>query len=139
MVRLSFEGGKPVNDRFGRAAGDAVLRGLVERVRHATRLSDLFARLGGEEFVVVLPQVAEKEAEEIVERIRARIEAQPFDCANRQVRVTASFGIAAFDPPGPANLEGLLACADAALYAAKKQGRNRTEVASRVAHLGMAN
>ena len=109
---------KAVNDTFGHAMGDEVLRTVAMRLRRAIRSGDIVARWGGEEFVV-LAAAACDEAEILGERLRATIEAAPVG----DVSVTISVGVAAWDPREDA--PSLIARADAALYAAKSGGRNR--------------
>jgi diguanylate cyclase (GGDEF)-like protein len=114
---------KAVNDRFGHAAGDAVLRHLAEIVPAELRGVDLFARMGGEEFVVVVPGTGAQGAAACAERIRAAVAASAFPGVPEGTAVRASIGVAAYragETP-----EALLARADQALYQAKAQGRNR--------------
>jgi diguanylate cyclase (GGDEF)-like protein len=117
---------KQVNDRFGHAAGDDVLRYLAAVLPLELRATDLFARLGGEEFAVLLPETELAEALLAAERVRGRIEraAIATDHAGEPLRVTVSIGVAAFCGRG-ASLEQLLNEADQLLYQAKREGRNR--------------
>jgi diguanylate cyclase (GGDEF)-like protein len=111
---------KRINDEAGHQAGDAVLRDLAYRMRKALRAYDLVYRLGGEEFLVLVPGATSREARDLAEQLRAAVAAEPV--AGR--RVTMSFGVAASG--GRAfDLELLYARADAALYEAKRSGRNR--------------
>ena len=125
---LDIDRFKAINDTFGHEAGDEVLRTFAERIRLHTRTVDIVARYGGEEVVIVLPDAGLGEAQAIAERIRARVEATPFDIhrASRTVPVTVSIGVAVRDPgdTGPAEM---LKRADLALYRAKHAGRNRVE------------
>lgn len=115
---------KSVNDTFGHAAGDAVLREFARRLSDNIRSVDLAARLGGEEFVVAMPDASLEDARMAGERVRAAVEAPGFAHEGRPIPVTVSVGVAALRPgdEGPA---ALLARADAALYLAKEAGRNR--------------
>lgn len=115
---------KSVNDRFGHDAGDAVLREFAARLRRSTRAHDLSCRLGGEEFVVLMPDTPAARAFQIGERLRAGIAADPFEMNGRQIRVTASIGVASIQS-GEDSPEQLFKRADTALYAAKREGRNR--------------
>ena len=120
---------KRVNDRFGHAVGDRVLQTVAARANAICRSGDLIGRLGGEEFGILMPSASAEDAANVGERLRQAIEA-PVEGADgeRLPSVTVSIGIAsqARDQTGA----DLLACADAALYAAKEAGRNRVKVAA---------
>jgi diguanylate cyclase (GGDEF)-like protein len=127
---------KRVNDEFGHTLGDDVLRWTADRLRDLVREGDFVARLGGEEFGLILDGLDRDEAKEVVERIRARFAEQPFlgrDAEGSPVllRITLSFGVVIANTED-AGLEAAAAYAraDAALYAAKRAGRNRTEFAT---------
>ncbi len=116
---------KSVNDTYGHDAGDHVLREFARRFRRNTRGIDLACRLGGEEFVIIMPDTDLARAIQVGERLRATIAADPFPiAANKELRVTASVGISTLeyrdDTP-----ETLFKRADRALYSAKREGRNR--------------
>lgn len=116
---------KAVNDTFGHAMGDDVLRAVALALRGAVRNVDLVGRWGGEEFLAVLPEASEAGARIVAERMRMAIERlPPFEAGPS--RVTASFGAAAW--AGDAKLEILIERADRALYRAKSRGRNRVEI-----------
>lgn len=116
---------KLVNDSYGHDGGDRVLREFAVRLRRNTRAVDLSCRIGGEEFVIVMPETGQERAFYVAERLRECIAAEPFDAgAGTPVRVTASVGIATLDGPQD-TIEGLFKRADRALYAAKREGRNR--------------
>jgi two-component system cell cycle response regulator len=116
---------KAINDTYGHAAGDTILRELAARFRRNARAADTVCRLGGEEFVIVMPQTRLDEACRIAERLRDCIASEPFHI-NRDaaIHVTASVGIATLEGTND-TMQGLLERADGALYAAKKEGRNR--------------
>jgi two-component system, cell cycle response regulator len=119
---------KTINDTLGHAAGDEVLRQFADRLRANSRSSDLTCRLGGEEFVIVMPETNLDLAQCIAERMRVLIASQPFAAGSgTPLNVTASLGIAAADH-ATERLEALLERADGALYAAKRCGRNRVAV-----------
>ena len=125
---------KHVNDNWGHAAGDAVLREIAQRIDSQVRASDVAARYGGEEFVVLLPNTEVGSATVLAERVRKAISATPFDlpCGDT-VTVTVSIGISEVYPgPHDEDLktigDSLIARADVALYAAKSAGRDRVIV-----------
>ena len=116
---------KSVNDRYGHAAGDAVLVEVSRRLGAHLRVTDLLARIGGEEFLVALPRTSLDEAQEVAERLRAAICETPVQLPEgRRIRVTASIGVAV--GPGTMNSDGrnLMEQADRALLSAKLGGRN---------------
>jgi len=115
---------KQVNDTRGHAAGDVVLKAVAGICRKHLRTEDLFGRLGGEEFAVILPKIDRETAATIAERLRATIEAETITIEDRPLKVTASFGISSISIVGK-DIETLLAQADAAMYHAKHSGRNR--------------
>jgi diguanylate cyclase (GGDEF)-like protein len=119
LVLLDVDHFKKYNDRFGHLQGDEVLRGVALILRQSARPSDVVARVGGEEFGLVLPEADPNEAADVAERCRAAIEAHSWPCE----AVTASFGVATLARDGDAR--GLFSRADAALYQAKAEGRNR--------------
>lgn len=123
---------KPVNDRYGHAAGDTVLKEVAERMRAAVRSNDVVARVGGDEFVIVA-ETFERDADLIAlaERLNTEI-AQPIRHEALHLTVTASIGIALY-PHHAADDGALLAHADRAMYAAKDAGRNTFRVAGAVA------
>ena len=115
---------KTINDRYGHAGGDTVLREVADKCRRALREQDVLARLGGEEFVALLPGCGESDAVQIAEHLRHLIDASPIEMDEGRLRVTVSIGLAASNGPAH-NIDDLLAAADRGLYAAKQSGRNR--------------
>lgn len=128
VVLFDIDHFKSVNDSHGHAAGDAVLRNVAACLKTNTRVGDIAARYGGEEFCVVLPQTDARSAAVWSEGLRRKIAAMEHE---NGVRITGSFGIAAYHPTAAPEVESLLREADTALYAAKRQGRNRSVVACR--------
>jgi diguanylate cyclase (GGDEF)-like protein len=130
LVLLDLDRFKKVNDTWGHAAGDEVLKDAARALRSVSRELDLPARLGGEELVLLLPETDGHGARVVAERVRERIRQARHDTPDgRTFRVTASMGVASFGPDAP-TAETLLRLADEALYAAKRGGRNRVVVAS---------
>ena len=128
VLMLDLDHFKQVNDVYGHARGDAVLRELAERVQEQIREVDTFARYGGEEFVVVLPETTLEGAAQLAERICVAVRREPFRSEGEEpLTVTVSIGGAAFPEHGssPATL---MRAADKALYEAKGQGRDRWHV-----------
>lgn len=125
IIMLDFDHFKRVNDQFGHEAGDDVLREFATRLRRNIRGMDLMCRYGGEEFVVVLPDTDVEAARAVAERVRSAVSDMPFVIANgkHRVNVTISVGIGGLRLIGD-SAEALLSRADAALYQAKKNGRN---------------
>lgn len=115
---------KPVNDRYGHISGDEVLRQIADLVHHHVRNDDIAARIGGEEFAVLLPECDADAAYGFAERLRAAVAAAVFAPGGEPQRITVSIGIADLSPVRNSRIR-LMTAADAALYRAKKEGRNR--------------
>ena len=125
LVTFDIDRFKGVNDSQGHEAGDRVLQALADALRSASRAADVAARVGGDEFVLMLPKTGPEEAAEVAERVRAAFTVRPVMLANgREIRVTLSAGLAV-SADGAASLATLLAQADEALYEAKKAGRDQ--------------
>jgi diguanylate cyclase (GGDEF)-like protein len=120
---------KQVNDQHGHQAGDEVLKAFAQLLRRCTRGSDTACRLGGEEFLLVLPGIAKAGAAVLAERLRHEMAQHRTDFQGTAIQATASFGIATFPEDGGA-AEPLITAADKALYAAKAAGRNRVALAA---------
>ncbi len=131
LLVMDLDHFKAVNDSHGHAAGDAVLVGVSNACREVLRAMDVFGRLGGEEFVVVLPETDEAQAVASAERLRCHIAALETPGGNATIRITVSIGIAVDGSLGrdpDSALTELLRRADTALYAAKSAGRDRCVV-----------
>ena len=126
IAMIDLDHFKGVNDTFGHAAGDAVLRAFADTVHDTMRMTDVFGRYGGEEFLLILVGTAPPMALEAVERIRVAVAGRDWRAAVPDATVTMSAGIAGFRKGE--TVEQLLHRADLALYQAKKDGRNRTHV-----------
>jgi diguanylate cyclase (GGDEF)-like protein len=128
VLMLDLDRFKRVNDEWGHAAGDRVLRAAAEAMREELRACDLGARFGGEEFLVVLPDTPLDDAARVAERIRRRIGALPIDVDGGMLHVTVSVGVAQLH--GSEAIDSMIARADDALYTAKSSGRDRVELAA---------
>ena len=135
-VMLDVDHFKAVNDGWGHAAGDVVLRGVAHAAQRGLRPSDALGRVGGEEFAMVLPGLTPETALPLVERLRGAVTAQVAHPGAPSHALTLSAGIAAIETPEPWAMEQGFNAADAALYAAKQGGRNRTSLAEAQAALG---
>ncbi len=124
IVMCDVDHFKTVNDAHGHLVGDEVLRVLADLVNRNTRGSDIACRYGGEEFLLLLPDASPELAYQRAEQLRAELEATPIVYEPTAIRVTASFGVAAFPDHG-STLDELIRAADEALYMAKNAGRNR--------------
>lgn len=130
VMVLDLDRFKEVNDTHGHAAGDAVLVAVSDRLRANLRAGDLLARIGGEEFLLAMPEAPLPAAREAAERLRRVIAETPVALANGQrVTVTASVGLALGDPRDAAAVDLLIDEADAALLASKALGRNQVQIA----------
>jgi len=128
VLMLDLDHFKQVNDLFGHARGDSVLRELAHRVQEQIREVDTFARYGGEEFVVVLPETTVEGASQLAERICVAVRREPFHTEGEEsLKVTVSVGGAAFPAHG-SSAATLMRAADRALYVAKNGGRDRWHV-----------
>ncbi len=123
LVVLDLDNLRHVNNTYGHRAGDAVISVIGRRLQHSARAADVLARVGGDEFVIMLPDANLEAAATIAERARVAIGDHPIDTHAGQVTVTASFGVAQWDGDEP--LTTLFDRADTAMYAAKEAGRNK--------------
>ena len=129
LVFVDLDGFKAVNDRQGHLAGDRVLRQVADRISAVSRVGDTVVRWGGDEFLVLLEDVAEDEAVAVARRVCAAV-GEPVRYRDQELRVSASVGIAFRRPGDPAPTDDLLRRADAAMYQAKAGGRDQWVVAS---------
>jgi diguanylate cyclase (GGDEF)-like protein len=130
VLMMDLDYFKRVNDEFGHQAGDRVLAAFAATAKHNVRTEDLVGRYGGEEFCAVLPGTDLPKTLEIAERIRAAVAKQPLAGLPRST--TVSIGAAACRPAASCTLDEATACADAAMYRAKNEGRDRVVVAELV-------
>jgi diguanylate cyclase (GGDEF)-like protein len=129
VLFLDIDHFKNVNDELGHAMGDEVLRGTSACLKQHARNNDYCGRFGGEEFLLLLEGANGSEAMRAANRHRRAIERLQFLHPRGSVKVTASVGIAVFDPERPMSIDELLGMADGALYEAKRSGRNRAILA----------
>ena len=122
MLYFDIDRFKLANDSHGHAFGDEVLKQVAERVAGNLRQNDIFARVGGDEFVVVLPKVDKKEAQHIADRCRSIVAEDLFEIDGKSIPVTISLG--AIWVHSPTDIDQMLDAADRALYQAKSSGRN---------------
>lgn len=128
IVMLDLDRFKAINDRYGHAAGDVVLRRVSEHVGNSIRAGDLFGRLGGEEFALLLVDASPSVAMEAIDRIRITLSELEIVAGAHRIRITASFGITGPSEPQE-ELSAILARADSALYQSKMTGRDRVTMA----------
>jgi diguanylate cyclase (GGDEF)-like protein len=124
VLVLDIDHFKKVNDTYGHSAGDRALAQFADQIGQTIRVQDVFARLGGEEFGLILPDASQSQAIETGERLRRMVEQTPIHTDSGPVRITVSLG-AATVKPGEISVEPALRRADEALYRAKHCGRNR--------------
>ncbi|MFQ2621572.1 diguanylate cyclase [Aeromonas caviae] len=123
---LDLDHFKRLNDRYGHVAGDHALKAVASLVKRNMRQEDIFARIGGEEFAMIMTGGDSEPPFSVLDRLRALIEAQVIEYEGESIRLTASIGYSSSSPEDGA-LSTLLKRADDALYAAKRRGRNRVE------------
>ncbi len=130
LLAFDLDGFKPVNDTYGHQAGDEVLIGIAQAVGRIVRRNELFFRVGGDEFALLVPASTTEGLLELAHRLVEAVGALRFSFAGSEVGVTASVGIARF-PDNATDVESLVAVADEALYLSKSEGRNRATVSAR--------
>lgn len=132
ILEIDIDHFKDVNDRHGHQVGDEVLAALVICVKHNLRMIDLFGRIGGEEFIAILPETNVTGATETAERLRKALEIHVYDTACGELRgITVSIGVTIFEPSAELHIKNsevrqfLFKRVDDAMYQAKNSGRNR--------------
>lgn len=126
LMIMDIDNFKKVNDEYGHTAGDTVLKDIAKLLSECSRASDFLARYGGEEFVYILPETSADQALKLGDKLRKLIEDKEFIYDDTPIPITISGGIGAIKP-GQETSDDLFARADAALYKAKENGRNRIE------------
>ena len=129
VLMLDIDHFKAVNDQYGHAAGDVTLQEFVHACRKGLRQCDLMGRLGGEEFVVILPETAINGAVEVAERLRRMVQETRISFEGKVIPCTVSIGVSEL-LPSDSNLDSILKRADDALYNAKHNGRNQVQFQS---------
>ena len=127
VLMIDSDNLKSINDSYGHETGNRLLKLTVRSITAAVRDTDVVARYGGDEFVVLLPETGSAGAREMADRVREAVAGTPLDTRGKHVQTTVSIGVAAFPEHGD-ELATVLARADQALYAAKREGRNRVAV-----------
>lgn len=128
LLAIDLDGFKPINDQFGHQAGDEVLVALARAVGDVIRRNEMFCRLGGDEFGVLVPETGEAELCELARRVLDVIDGLQFEFGGRAVGLGASIGIALY-PSHASNAEALVAAADQAMYRSKSAGRDQWTLA----------
>ncbi len=129
ILMLDLDHFKRVNDTYGHAAGDLVLKMVAQVIRKSVREEDIVCRYGGEEFLVILPGAEKEGAVLVAERLRTAVEEQVIMYGGQAIRITVSIGVAGYPHRGISSHRDLLELADEALYRSKQMGRNMTYVA----------
>lgn len=130
VLMLDIDHFKRVNDNYGHQAGDVVLRAVAQALQSRLRAQDQIGRFGGEEFLAILPDTSLDGALVLAEALRAAVEATPTQWGAHRIATTISIGVRGGAITGADTADGLVAAADAALYQAKQNGRNRVEVSA---------
>ncbi|MBI5870555.1 MAG: diguanylate cyclase [Actinobacteria bacterium] len=128
MIMIDIDFFKHINDTYGHQVGDDILKSMALVIQRQVRDVDILARYGGEEFAVLMPQTSLRQAETVAERIRHAVEHNEFDASEGKIRLTISLGIAAYPECEVESQTELVQVADAALYEAKKTGKNKVVV-----------
>lgn len=128
IIMFDIDHFKRINDTYGHPCGDYILKVLASLINNEIRELDIFTRIGGEEFAIILPETNIKDGEKIARKIREMIEEFPFHYHNISIQVTISIGLATYNGE---SLEELMDRVDSALYKAKTNGRNQVIMAER--------
>jgi diguanylate cyclase (GGDEF)-like protein len=129
LIMVDLDYFKKINDRHGHPGGDAVLQAVAQRLGRALRSTDTLARLGGEEFIVLLPNTGSEGALQVAARLREAVRHAPVSFEDVDIPVTASLGVSSLRATDKGSVDAVYATADRALYVAKQLGRDRVEYA----------
>lgn len=127
VLMIDVDHFKQINDNFGHPAGDQVLATIAERLKTTLRKMDIFGRIGGDEFIILLPGIGEDGIETVGNRLRQDLEQTPIEAGHEKLKATISIGAASL-PKGMTNIDEVIMHADAALLAAKHAGRNQSHI-----------
>ncbi len=125
VIRLGLDGFKTVNDQMGSDAGDEVLKTASLRASKALRDTDFIARVGGDEFLIVVPQISDRETADVVTEKLIKFIARPYPIKAGEAHLTVSIGVSFFPRDG-GDRESLMRCANNAMHASKQTGPNRS-------------
>ena len=139
VLMIDLDGFKAINDRYGHVPGDTVLSAVGARLHRMLRQSDVRCRLGGDEFLVILPDTPIEDALRVAESVRNAIEALEVRSVRGTIRVSASIGVASSIPGDPLSVAAFVDRADVALYRAKQDGRNAVQACLRSASRSRAS
>jgi len=124
LAYIDIDNFKKINDTYGHAGGDAVLESFGANLREIMRKSDLVGRIGGEEFIIVLPDTDINSAINVLNKIRRSIKSKTLNFSNQPIQYTVSIGVTVFNKDNQVGLEKLIMQSDYALYTAKCSGKN---------------
>lgn len=130
IIMVDIDHFKDFNDRYGHLTGDMVLTKVAQELKRNLRKHDIIGRYGGEEFVIILPETDLKGAHTVAERYRKLISEKNFGSPNSPLHVTISLGVASYPENKMKDIDDMLRLADTAMYTAKRNGRNRVELAA---------
>ena len=132
VLLLDIDHFKQINDTYGHVTGDAALRQMVKRLQTNLRAEDILYRYGGEEFVILAPDINLGDAAKLAERLRLSLQDKPVDCDGVRLKITISVGVTSVDggllqehADTPRLADVMMQIADHAMYVAKRSGRNR--------------
>ena len=132
LIQFDIDNFKEINDKYGHHIGDLAIKSLANKAKSSIKKQDLVGRIGGEEFLIVLPNTSEQEAVAISERLRHSIAEKTFTFGNIEINFTISLGVSEIGPSSSA-LQDLVMQADKALYQAKFFGKNKVYLARQCA------
>jgi diguanylate cyclase (GGDEF)-like protein len=128
LVIIDIDDFKLINDTYGHQVGDAVIKDLTQRISTMVRKGDTFARQGGEEFSLILPDTSLEGAKLMADRVCKRIHSSPFVFSQTDIPYTISLGLSIYSGKTPRTKDALIADADKALYISKKSGKNLVSI-----------